>query len=117
MFKRERDAALDVFERGCLTLWREGALAGHVATSLGSFWSPGRPLTIQQQVWFVIVWADGEREASFEDYPPWTVVTEIQGGFFTWDDAPRSGRYTATWLSEAESAATWDELGISLSDF
>ena len=117
MLKRERDPALDVFKGGCLTLWRDGELAGHVATSLGTFWSPGRPLTIQQQVWLIVVWPDGEREDSFEDYPPWGIVTEIQTGTFTWDDGPRGGTYAATWVPEAESAATWEDLGVSLSDF
>jgi hypothetical protein len=117
MFKRERDPALDVFDRGCLTLRREGEVAGHVATSLGTFWSPSRPLTVQQQVWLVVVWADGEREPSIEDYPPWSVVTEIKAGTFTWDHGPRSGTYTATWLPEAESVAKRDELGIGPNDF
>jgi hypothetical protein len=117
MFKRERDPALDVFDGGCLTLWHDGEVAGHVATSLGTFWSPGRPFTIQQQVWLLVVWADGEREASIEEYPPWTVVTEIKAGIFRWDDAPRSGTYSAAWLPEAEGEAKRTELGISSNDF
>ena len=62
----------------------------------------------------------GERDDPFEDYPPWGIVTEIQAGTFTWGDNPRSGTYAAyaaTWVPEAENAATWEELGVTLSEF
>jgi hypothetical protein len=117
VFRRDRDPALDVFDRGCLVLRRDGDVVGHVATSLGTFWSPARPLTIQQQVWLVLVWADGEREPIIEDYPPWSVVAEINDGVFTWDDGPHSGTYSAAWLPEGQREAKWTELGLSSADF
>jgi hypothetical protein len=116
--KRERDERLNAFDGGCLVLRRDGEIAGHVATTASKFWSPGRPLTVQQQVWFVVVWADGEKEPSFEDYPPWTTVADIWNGVFVWDSArPHSGEYTAEWLPEGEREARWAALGVTLEDF
>ncbi|GAA1987766.1 hypothetical protein GCM10009718_26590 [Isoptericola halotolerans] len=118
MLRRVSDPGLRDFDRGCFVLQRDGEVAGHAATLVGEFWSPGRPLTIQQNVWIVVVWADGGgREHSFEDYPPWTVVSEIRGGSFSWDDGPRSGTYTATRLPDAEADARWAELEITPDDF
>ena len=118
MLKRERDERLAPFDRGCLVLRRDGRIAGHVVTTLGTFWSPGRPLTVQQWVWLVVVWADGQKERAEEDYPPWTYVREIWDGVFVWPGpAPRGGEYTAEWLPDDERAATWDELGVTLDDF
>ncbi|MFE7408821.1 hypothetical protein [Isoptericola sp. NPDC057559] len=116
MFTREHDPSLDVFDGGCLVLRRDGEVAGHVATMLGTFWSPGRPLTVQQQVWLVVVWADGERER-VEDYPPWSVVASIRAGEYVEDDGPHRGRYTVTWLPEVESEAMRAELGVTPADF
>ena len=84
MLKRERDPGLDAFDRGCLVLRRDGETVGHVATTLGTFWSPGRARTVQQWVWLVVVWADGKKERAVEDYPPWTYVREIWDGKFIW---------------------------------
>jgi hypothetical protein len=118
VFKREHDVRLDAFDRGCLVLRRDGEIAGHVATSLSTFWSPGRPLTLQQWVRFVVVWADGEKEPSFEDYPPWTTVTEICNGVFVWDvRGSHSDEYTAEWLPDEEREARWAALGLTLDDF
>jgi hypothetical protein len=118
VLKRDRDPSLDVFDRGCFVLRRDDEAAGYVATSLGTFWSPSRPLTIQQSVWLMVVWTGAEEEEpSFEDYPPWTVVSEIKSGYVTWDDGPRRGTYTATRLSDPESVAKWAELGITPDDF
>jgi len=118
VLKRERDPALEVFDRGCLILRRDGVFAGHVATTLSSFWSPGRPFTMQQWVWYLVVWADGERERPQEDYPPWTTVDEIQNGGFLWlDDGPRGGEYVAEWLPEPDARAQWDALGLTAEDF
>ena len=115
MLRREHDPALDVFDKGCLVLRRDGEVTGHVGTTLGTFWSTSRPLTWQQWVWFKVVWADGVVEDSFEDYPPWTVVTEVLNGTFTWDEkGPHRGEHTAEWLPDGESR--WPELGITLSD-
>lgn len=118
MLKRERDVRLEAFDRGCLVLRRDGKTAGHVATTLETFWSPGRPLTTQQCVWFVVVWTDGDKEPSVEDYPPWTFVREIWDGVFVWPDGDaRNGEYTVEWLSDDQRQAKWAELGITLDDF
>lgn len=42
-------------------------------------------------MWLVVVYADGTRERSREDYPPWTYVTEMPDGYFVWEDAVRYG--------------------------
>lgn len=113
MLKRDHDPALDVFDRGCLVLRRDGRVAGHIATTLSSFWSPSRPFTKQDWVWLVVVWSNGDRERPLEDYPPWTVVDEIRKGAFTWDegDAHR-GQYSAEWLPDGERQEQWAALGI-----
>jgi hypothetical protein len=64
----------------------------------GDLPSPSRPLTTQQWVWFIVVWADGERERLFEDYPPWTAVAEIRSGVFVWESGPHKGEYAVGWL-------------------
>lgn len=117
VFKREYDPALDVFDRGGLVLRRDGEIAGYVATELGTWWTPNRPLTIQQQVWLYITWADGEQDV-YADEPPWNgIVPSIRAGEFVDEDGPREGHYTATWLSAAESAAKWAELELNPPDF
>jgi len=87
---------------------------GHVASVVGTFWSPSRPLSRQWWVWFVVVWSDGSRERSFEDYPPWTTVREMQDGFFEWIDGVR---YEIEWLPETERQRVRDELGLRPEDF
>ncbi len=42
--------------------------------------SKGPPRADRWWVWFIVVWANGDRERPFEDYPPWTVVRETQSG-------------------------------------
>ncbi|MDO8144055.1 hypothetical protein [Isoptericola sp. 178] len=117
MTRPRRDPALEPFDHGTVVLRRDGEVAGHVATTLGTFWSPARPLTIQQCVWFLVVWADGVKEPPFEDYAPWTAVEEIRAGTFAWEDGPHRGTYAATWLPRAQGEARWAELGITLDDF
>ena len=118
MSERESDPDLAAFDRGCLALRRDGAIVGHVATTLGSFWSPGRLRTVQQWVWLVVVWADGAKERAEEDYPPWTWVREIWSGEFVWPGAgPRGGSYAVDWLADEAREAKWVELGITLADF
>ena len=118
MLQRERDPRLDAFDRGCLVLRRRSETVGHVATTLGTYWSPGRARTIHQWVWLVVVWADGEKERPVEDYPPWTYVREIWDGEFIWPyPGPRSGEYSVEWLPDSEREAKWAELGTTLDDF
>ncbi|GAA1960261.1 hypothetical protein GCM10009798_19820 [Nocardioides panacihumi] len=116
------DTALDIarFDRGCLVLRRDGQVMGHVATSLGHFRSLANPLRKQPWVWLVVVWSDGRRERSVEDYPPWTYVREMHAGKFVWLGAPdvgRDGEYDVEFLPEAERDRMWAELGITATDF
>jgi hypothetical protein len=112
------DPDLDPFREGIAAMRHDGKLAGYLASSVGTFWSPSRPLIRQWRVWFIVIWADGAREPRFEDYPPWTTVRELQSGTFTWDggDAHR-GEYAAEWLTEDDSEAVRSSLRIRPEDF
>lgn len=117
--KREHDDRLDAFDRGCLELSRDGVVQGYVATTTGTFWSPGRPRTIQPCVWLVVVWADGTKERFREDYPPWTYVREIWDGRFEWEGSNHrpATDFTARWVPRDLAPETWARLGIGLDDF
>jgi hypothetical protein len=65
----------------------------------------------------VVVWANGDRERPLEDYPPWTIVKELQDGRLTWDEGDHRGTYSVEWLPADQSRATWSDLGITLDDF
>jgi hypothetical protein len=115
----EPDSALDPFRGGVAVLRGDGEVAGHVATAVSTFWAPlSFSRHRQWWVWFIVVWADGHREPRDEDYPPWTVVRDMQSGIFSWDqeDAHR-GQYTVEWLPETERQAMLSELGIEADDF
>lgn len=114
------DPMLDPFRDGTAVLRRDGRVAGHVATSVGSFWSPSRPLTRQWCVWFLVVWSDGTRERSVEDYPPWTYVKEMKRGVFDWvagPGAPRAGVYEVEWLPLDRAREARERLKIGPADF
>lgn len=92
-------------------LSRDSVPAGHVVTSVSTFWSPGRPLALQWWVWFDVTWADGRRENPFEDYEPWEVVGEVKRGVFTWEGPDdRAGEYQAVWLEGEEKAVAFSAL-------
>ncbi|MFD7312272.1 hypothetical protein, partial [Promicromonospora sp. NPDC059942] len=117
VFKREYDPSLDVFDRGCLVLWKDGAIAGYISTELGTWWRTWNPFRIQQQVWLTVVWADGEQDV-YADQPPWDgVVPSIRAGEFNEDEEPHRGRYTVTWLSGAEREAKLAELDLTPPDY
>lgn len=107
------EPTLDPFEDGLAVLRLHGQVAGHVATTLGAF---STLFSRQQQpwVWFIVVWADGTREHSEEDYRPWTFVREMQSGYF---DGPDGVRYEAEWLAEPERTHMWDALGLAHDQF
>ena len=107
------DPALEPFDLGLAVLRLNGQVAGHVATTLGSF-STLFSRQMQPWIWYIVIWADGTREHPEEDYPPWTFVREVQSGYF---DGPGSVRYEAQWLEEPERTRMWAELGISVDDF
>jgi hypothetical protein len=120
MLKRPAyDPALEPFDGGVAVLKRNGEVAGHVATSLSTFWSPSRPFSLQHWVWYIVVWINGDREPSDEDYPPeWPMVKPMQHGVFEWErgDA-HDGEYTVEWLPADERQAALTSLNIEAEDF
>jgi hypothetical protein len=66
----------------------------------------------------MVVRADGHREMRDEDYPPWTVVREMQSGTFSWDqDDAHRGQYSIEWLPEEARQAALSALDIGPDDF
>ena len=117
MLKRDHDPALDVFDKGTAVLRQGDVVAGHIASTLSTMWSPSRPFTRQDWIWLLIVWTNGDRERPIEDYPPWSIVKEICDGVLTWDEGDHRGTYSVEWLPADQTPATWTALGISLEDF
>jgi len=114
------DPTLTPFRSGLGVLWRGETFAGNVATSLSSFWSPSSPLRMQWWVLYVVIWADGTRERSTEDYPPaWCAVNEMKQGYLEWSsgEPARDGVYRFEWLTSAEAESGWISLGVTLDDF
>ena len=73
---------------------------------------------MQDWVWLLVVWADGDRELPLEDYPPWSAVAELRSGVFAHDaPGPRHGEYGVERLDPAAAAARWAALGIRVEDF
>jgi hypothetical protein len=67
-----------------------------------------------------VVWSDGTRERSFEDYPPWSYVKEIKRGYFDWTAPPgdpRVGVYKVEWLPSDQAQRVRQQLGIRPEDF
>ena len=112
------DPGLEAFREMIAVLRRDGEVAGHVASTVSTFWSPAKPLSRQWWVWFVVVWSDGDRERAFEDYPPWTFVSELQSGTFVWDEeGAHKGTYSARLLAGEEEEFTRAALNIRPEDF
>jgi hypothetical protein len=113
------DAAFELFDGGVGVLSRDGVRAGHVATVLGKY----HGLFDRQWkwwIWYIVVWEDGTRERSQEDYEPYLALQEIQSGYLEVDVAAersRTGRYDFEWLPREEAQATSARLGIQDSDF
>lgn len=113
----------DLFRNGLAVLLRDGEPVGHVASSLGYFTTRGGR---QPWVWLVVVWSDGTKEDSVEDYAPWTYVAEMRAGYFEWTDGfgrvrdrkhSYVGRYEIEWLPRDCALAERERLGVSLKDF
>ncbi|MEE6296638.1 hypothetical protein [Georgenia wangjunii] len=71
-------------------------------------------------MWIVVVWADGVKEPSVEDHPPWTYVSEMRDGYLDWQDGAnreRTGRYEIQWVPAELAQAERERLGIHLNDF
>jgi len=110
--KRLHDKALDPFRDGVAELRLGEEIHGHVATSVEHFWSPGRPLTMQERVFLKVTWADGRSVEVIEDYPTWkhdkevwTVVDEMHDGVLV----PNSHdtEYSITWLNGDQRERAW----------
>lgn len=115
----EPDKSLDPFRGGVAVLTREGKVEGHVASMVGTFWSPSRLFTRQWWVWFIVVWSDGDRESPFEDYPPdWLTVNDLKAGRFVWnDDQAHQGSYDAEWVPSDRREQVLREIGVPPQDF
>ncbi|WP_431784996.1 hypothetical protein [Microbacterium maritypicum] len=112
------DPSIDPFVDGLGVLSREGLPAGYVATTVGEFWSPSRPFRKQWWVWYVVIWPNGTREPSTEDYPPWSAVAEMRNGYLDVQGAgARDGRYDVSLLDADEAVAERMRLGVSTRDF
>lgn len=112
------DGSLEPFRDGVGVLRQDGAVVGHVATTLSEFWSPFSPLRRQWWVWLIVVWADGKRERSTEDYSPWTYVAEMKAGRFEWTGGGhRDGVFDFEWLSPDEAHRVRAELNVTPDDF
>ncbi len=72
---------------------------------------------MQWWVWYIIIWSDGTRERSTEDYPPWSAVTEMRNGYLDVQGSNRDGRYDFSWLDADEAAAERKRLDITPGDF
>jgi hypothetical protein len=73
------DPLLRSYDHAVGTLSVDGAVVGHLASVVGEMRFPSR----QPWPWFVVVWLDGTKENSFEDYGPgWYTVRELDAGRF-----------------------------------
>ncbi|WP_406831256.1 hypothetical protein ABEG17_00325 [Pedococcus sp. KACC 23699] len=127
------DPALRAYDRGVGTLRVSGEVRGYLASVVGEIKFPARA----PWPWFVVVWLDGTKERSFEDYGPhWCTVSELDAGYFdhyeqgtrkdrrgwfgrtikdTEQGPPR--RYEFAWLPADEAAEKWVELRLTDNDF
>lgn len=112
------DPTIDPFVDGVGVLSRDGLAVSHVATTVSQFWSPFSPFRMQWWVWYIVIWSDGEREPSTEDYPPWSAVAEMRDGFLdVQGTAARDGRYDFSWLGADAATRERARLGVSAEDF
>ena len=126
------DETLRALDHGVGTLRVRGELRGYLASIVGEMRFPSR----RPWPWFVVVWTDGRKERSFEDYGSlWPVVRELEAGFFDhFGPSERAdlrffgltiqGRrpgppclYDFEWLPTEKAAEMWRELGLVDSDF
>lgn len=66
-----------------------------------------------------MIWADGSREPSAEDYPPFATVDEIGSGRLevVSSTANRSGYYDFSWIDDTEAETVLNRLGITPENF
>ncbi|MFF2271159.1 hypothetical protein ACFVTX_02735 [Agromyces sp. NPDC058136] len=126
------DPELRSYDRGLGTLRVDGELEGYLASIVGKMCFPSARLW----PWFVVVWVDGVKESSFEDYgPDWWKVRELDAGYlqhhgpsvtseqrflgkrFAGSVPGPPRRFEFEWLPPAEAASKWQELGLVDADF
>jgi hypothetical protein len=126
------DPELRAFDHGVGSLSLCGELRGHLASIVGRTSLPSR----EPWPWFIVVWLDGTREHSFEDYGPgWVTVRQLDAGYFEYHEpstrterrilgmqssVSRSGApitFDFRWLSTEDAARKWAELGLADPDF
>ena len=97
------------FDDGVGVLTQNGEFCGHVVTVLLD----------RSWIWYIVVWGDGTRERSAEDYwPHYYVANEIANGFLDLvRPSTRTGRFDFAWLSSEDAARARRQLGIVASDF
>ena len=126
------DSTLRALDHGVGELRFEGELMGHLASIVGEIRFPSRA----PWPWYLVIWVDGTREDSFEDYGPgWYTVRELDAGYLDfqepstrWEKVFLGSRYYRTTsgadrrydfarLPVDEAAQKWIELGLADSDF
>ena len=126
------DPLMRAYDHGIGALTVDGELRGYLASVVLEMRFPSR----QPWPWFVVVWTDGTKEPSFEDYGSWwPTVRELDAGFlnhhgpsvtknyrFLWfrgvSGTPGPAcRFEFAWLPAEEAAQKWTELELVDSDF
>lgn len=126
------DPELTAYDRGLGTLAVAGEVKGYLASVRLVMCLPGK----QWWPWFVVVWADGRKEHSFEDYgPKWYIVRELDAGRldhhgpsvektlslfghrFRWSESGDEQTYDFAWLPAEDAERKWRELGVTDDDF
>ena len=120
------------YNHGLGTLSVDGELMANLASVVGEL----RITASGPWPWFVIVWPDGTKENSFEDYGPWwPTVRELDSGRLEHSgpstrtekrflgmrfESTRRGQpcvFDFAWLPADEAAQKWRELGLQDSEF
>lgn len=109
-----KDPELDLFRNGIALLRdADGHAAGYLATIVNHFWTPFRPLTWQERVWWLVTWNDGRRERIEEDYPPWTLVDEVRHGYAELEVSPGVHQHFGIeWLHGGARTEAWQRHGV-----
>jgi hypothetical protein len=129
---KQPDPKLRAYDHGVGILSVDGDIKGYLASVL---WTMSFPRG-QPWVWSIIVWADGRKERSFEDYgPEWYNLRELDAGFlqhygptvtqerrllglrFVSQIPGPPTRYDFVRLPADEAAKKWNELGLVDADF
>jgi len=110
------DPDLDAFCDAIGALSLDGVVVGYVASRVSGFWGLGRPGGLQQCLWLYFHYLD-DPEASpdrheqwEEDYPPWTLRRELEGGFF--HDHDREATYAFSWLEGTARHEAFTVVGL-----